>query len=340
VADFDDAGPPAHHAPDGYFRNPWPGGAAHGPGDMLRWVRERRRRELAPTPARGSLGIGTPSVIRPRGTADDFTATWIGHSTALIQVGGQNVLTDPVFCERAFPVQWMGPRRVMPPGLTLEALPPLDIVFVSHNHYDHLDRHAVKWISRHHPGVTWVVPLGVGRYIRRWGAREVVELDWWESATVGAFRVVATPARHFSARGFRDRNKSLWSGFAFEVQGKRTWYAGDTAYHPEFTRIGEVCGPFDLVMIPIGAYEPRWFMQIVHVNPEEAVQVYREVIAPFPRAPLPLMLGLHWGTFRLTDEPMDEPPIRTVQAWITSGLDARRLWIAKFGETRWVAASY
>ena len=306
---------------------------------MLRWVRERRQKTLAPTPRRGSFGTGAPAIIRPKGAVSDFTATWIGHSTVLIQVGGQNVLTDPVFCERAFPVQWMGPRRVMPPGLPREALPPLDMVLLSHNHYDHLDRHAVRWIARHHPGVRWVVPLGVGRYVRRWGAKEIVELDWWQKASVGAFRVTATPARHFSARGFGDRNKSLWSGFAFEVVGKRVWFAGDTGYHPEFTRIGETCGPFDLVLIPIGAYEPRWFMRIVHVNPEEAVQIYRDVSGPHPAAPLPLMLGIHWGTFRLTDEPMDEPPRRAVESWIAAGLDARRLWIAQFGETRWVAAS-
>ena len=329
-----------HHASDGSFRNPWAGARSNGPGDLLRWMRERRRQKLAPMPARGSLGTAAPSIIRPRGSAGEFTATWIGHATALIQVGCRNVLTDPVFGDRAFPVQWMGPRRVMPPGLSLEALPPLDVVFVSHNHYDHLDRHAVRWISRHHPAARWVVPLGVGRYVRRWGAGEISELDWWETASVCGLNVTSTPARHFSARTPWDRNKSLWSGFAFEVSGRRVWFAGDTAYHPEFAKVGERCGPFDFVMIPIGAYEPRWFMQLVHVNPEEAVQIYRDVTAPHPPAPLPLMLGIHWGTFRLTDEAMDEPPIRTLQAWLAAGLDARRLWIARFGETRWVAASY
>ena len=259
--------------------------------------------------------------------------TWIGHATTLIQVGGLNVITDPVFCERAFPVQWIGPRRVMPPGLERDALPPIDVVLLSHNHYDHLDRGTVKWIARSNPDAQWIVPLQVARYIRRWGAKEITELDWWHSAELGAFKVTATPARHFSARSFWDRNKSLWSGFALEVGAKRIWFAGDTAYHPDFTRIGEVCGPFDFMMVPIGAYEPRWFMRIVHVNPEEAVQIYRDVTSAHP-ASQPVMLGIHWGTFRLTDEPMDEPPRLASELWRAGRLPEDRLWIARFGETR------
>ena len=323
----------AHHGPDGSFRNPWPGGTAHGPADLLRWNRERRQQVLAPTPARGSFPTAEPQIIRPRGSAGDFAATWIGHATTLIQVGGLNVISDPVFCERAFPVQWIGPRRVMPPGLPQRELPLIDVVLLSHNHYDHLDRHAVKSIARKNPDAHWIVPLRVGHYIRRWGVRKITELDWWDTASVGGLEVTSTPARHFSARTFWDRNKSLWSGFAFEVAGKRVWFAGDTAYHPEFTRIGEVCGPFDFVMVPIGAYEPRWFMKIVHVNPEEAVQIYRDVTSPHPTSK-PVMLGIHWGTFRLTDEPMDEPPRRTLECWRAAGLSEDRLWVAKFGETR------
>jgi N-acyl-phosphatidylethanolamine-hydrolysing phospholipase D len=300
---------------------------------MLRWNRERRQQVLAPTPPRGSFPTAEPEIVRPRGGVGDFTATWIGHATTLIQVGGLNVITDPVFCERAFPVQWIGPRRVMPPGLARDTLPPIDAVLLSHNHYDHLDRHTVKWIARNNPLARWIVPLRVARYIRRWGAKEITELDWWQSAQLGALKVTSTPARHFSARTFWDRNKSLWSGFAFEVNGKRVWFAGDTAYHPEFTRIGEVCGPFDFMMVPIGAYEPRWFMRIVHVNPEEAVQIYRDVTSSHP-ASKPVMLGIHWGTFRLTDEPMDEPPRLASESWRAAGIPEERLWVAKFGETR------
>ena len=321
------------------FRNPWPNSEPHDWRTVLRWSRERRSQSLAPSPPRGSFPIATPAISYPRAGSDDCTATWIGHSTVLLQVGGLNIITDPMFSERAFPVQWMGPRRLMDPGLALDALPPLDVVLVSHNHYDHLDRPAVKHLARAHPKATWIVPLGLDRYIRGWGAREIVELGWWQDTVSRRLRVAATPARHFSARRLGDRNRSLWCGFALELDGRRAWFAGDTAYHPEFGEIGARYGPFDLVMIPIGAYEPRWFMERVHVNPEEAVRIYQDLGAAHPDAPRPLMLGVHWGTFRLTDEPMDEPPRRTEALWREGGLGGDRLWVAKFGETRRIPAS-
>jgi N-acyl-phosphatidylethanolamine-hydrolysing phospholipase D len=323
-----------NRAPNGLFHNPWPDSEPHGWRDVLKWTGERRSQERAATPPRGAFPISTPAISYPRASDTAFAATWIGHSTALLQFGGINLLTDPVFSQRASPVQWMGPRRIMDAALPIDALPPLDVVVVSHNHYDHLDKPAVKRIARAHPGMTWVVPLGLGAYIRRWGAREVIELDWWQQVAIDALRVTATPARHFSARRLRDRNRSLWCGFAFEVAGKRAYFAGDTAYHPEFGEIGARFGPFDFVMIPIGAYDPRWFMRIVHVDPEEAVRIYEDLVAPHAGRPLPLMLGVHWGTFRLTDEPMDEPPRRTLARWRAIGLDEDRLWIARFGETR------
>jgi N-acyl-phosphatidylethanolamine-hydrolysing phospholipase D len=239
-----------------------------------------------------------------------------------------------MFSQRAFPVQWAGPRRIMDPAIDIDALPPLDIVLLSHTHYDHLDKAAVRHLARAHSDATWVVPLGVGAYIRGWGAREIVELDWWQQTTIHELRITATPARHFSARRLGDRNKTLWCGFAFELGGKRAFFAGDTAYHDQFRQVGERCGPFDFVMIPIGAYDPRWFMHVVHVDPEEAVQIYQDIIAARPVESHPLMLGIHWGTFRLTDEAMDEPPRRTAERWRLAGLDNDRLWIARFGETR------
>ena len=210
-------------------------------------------------------------------------------------------------------------------------------MLLSHNHYDHLDRPAVRRISQAHPGATWVVPAGLGAYIRPWGVREIVELDWWDEIEVGKARVTATPARHFSARGLLDRNRSLWCGFALDAGSVRVLFAGDTAYHPEFGAVGARCGPFDLVMIPIGAYDPRWFMGRIHADPEEAVRIYEDLVAPHRDQPLPVMLGIHWGTFRLTDEPMDEPPRRAAASWRAAGLDERRLWIARFGETRRLA---
>jgi len=316
------------------FRNPWPDSRLPRVRDVLRFLRERRTGTRAPTPARGTFPTASPAIQYPRGSDADFTATWIGHSTVLLQFGGLNVLTDPVFSQRAFPVQWIGPRRVMNPGLPIHQLPALDVVLLSHNHYDHLDKPAAKWIASTHPQATWIVPLGVARCIRRWGARHIIELDWWQHADINGFAVTATPARHFSGRGPHDRNRSLWCGYAFAKEGRRALFVGDTAYHPEFEAIGAKLGPFDFVMVPIGAYDPRWFMHVVHVDPEEAVRLYQDLVRPHPGMPPPLMLGIHWGTFRLTDEPMDEPPQRTAARWREVGLDQDRLWIARFGETR------
>lgn len=249
---------------------------------------------------------------------------------------GRTILTDPVWSERAFPVQWAGPRRIMPPALSLESLPPLDLVLLSHNHYDHMDKPTIRRLARLHPAARWVAPLGLGDYLRDFGVVDVIELDWWQRAEVAGVEVTATPARHFSARRFGDRNRSLWSGFALEREGRRVFFAGDTAWHPEFDAIGERCGPFDLLLVPVGAYDPRWFMHVGHVDPEEAMQIYQAVAAPHgkDRDAWPLMLALHWGTFRLTDEPMDEPPQRALAAAHAAGVPADKLWIAAFGETR------
>jgi L-ascorbate metabolism protein UlaG (beta-lactamase superfamily) len=219
--------------------------------------------------------VTEPAVVYPRGDAGALSATWVGHSTVLLQLGNLNVITDPVFSPRAFPVQWAGPRRVMEPGLSLDALPPLDLVLLSHNHYDHLDRPAVKRLVSEHPDAAWVGPLGVAGYVGPWGVRNLIELDWWQEISIKGVRVTG-----------------------------------------------------------IGAYDPRWFMQVVHMNAEEAVRVYQDVVAGHPGAALPLMLGIHWGTFRLTTEPMDEPPRRATVQWREAGLDPGKLWIANFGETR------
>lgn len=325
---------PAHHSPGGGFQNPWPGNESRGLSDIVRWMQERRGQPRAPTPARGSFPTAAPVIARPRAGVSEHTATWIGHSTILLQSAGVNIITDPVFSERASPVQWLGPRRVMPPAMDMSALPPLDIVLLSHSHYDHLDKAAVQQLAREHPQATWVVPLGLSGYVRGWGVRSIVELDWWQEAEIEGVQITATPARHFSARRLGDRNESLWCGYALSIGDRRAYFAGDTAYHPEFHPIGERCGPFALVMMPIGAYDPRWFMHVVHVDPEEAVQAYADLLPPHAGAELPLMLGIHWGTFRLTDEPMDEPPRRIRTRWRKHGFDESRLWIASFGETR------
>lgn len=325
----------AHHAGKGRFRNPWPDSQPPAWSKILRLMGEYRAGlRSSPPPPHGSFPVATPEIVYPRRTDGSSTATWIGHSTVLLQLGQINVLTDPMFSTHAFPVQGLGPRRVMDPAVKIDELPPLDVVLLSHSHYDHLDRPSVKRLARAQPQARWVVPCRLGAYIRAWGVREVVELDWWQEEKVGEVKVTATPARHFSARRAGDRNRTLWCGFALEYAGVKVLFTGDTAYHPEFVQVGERCGPFDFVMIPIGAYDPRWFMHVVHVNPEEAVQIYRDLTVAHAGAAHPLMLGIHWGTFRLTSELMDEPPRRTAARWRAVGLDERQLWVARFGETR------
>jgi len=271
-----------------------------------------------------------PAFHAPRAPADVLTATWIGHAAALLQIGGRNVLTDPMFGERASPVGFAGPRRWVPPAVAHEALPPLDLILLSHNHYDHLDRPSVRALTASHPATPWLVPLGLAATIRGMGASEVRELGWWDSVTVEGLTVTGTPAQHFSGRGPLDRNDSLWCGFAIAALRHRVYFAGDTGYHPEFPAIGQRLGPFDMSLLPIGAYEPRWFMRPVHLDPDEAVQAFVDLGGRDDG----LMMGIHWGMFKLTDEPMDEPPRRTRAAWAAAGLPGERLWIPRHGETR------
>jgi N-acyl-phosphatidylethanolamine-hydrolysing phospholipase D len=255
------------------------------------------------------------------------TLTWVGHSTFLVQVGGLNVLTDPHFTARASPLRWAGPERLMPPGLAMRDLPPLDLVLISHNHYDHLDEGSVRWLAQHHPEALFVVPLGLRRWLQRRHVRNAVELDWWHSHGGRGFTVTAVPAQHFSGRTATDRNKTLWCGFVLEAAGRRIFFAGDTGYSKDFADIGERFAPIDLALLPIGAYEPRWFMRAMHVNPEEAVRIHRDVGSR-------LSVAMHWGTFRLTEEALDEPPKHLAQALAEAKVPADRFWTLQHGETR------
>jgi N-acyl-phosphatidylethanolamine-hydrolysing phospholipase D len=251
------AQPLSHHAPHGGFRNPWPNAELHGFKDFLRWRFGGRRQPRAPTPARGSFPARAPAIVAPRAPSGRRAVTWVGHSTALLQLGALNVLTDPVWSERASPVQWIGPRRVMPPAVAFDALPEIDVVLLSHNHYDHLDKRTVERLAARFPDATWLCPLGLRAFLAARGVRRIEQRDWWQTVDGKGYTAVCTPAQHFSARGLRDRNRTLWCGWTLAHDGARVFFAGDTALHPEFAAIGERCGPFDLIMLPIGAYEPR-----------------------------------------------------------------------------------
>ncbi|HEV8356804.1 MAG TPA: MBL fold metallo-hydrolase [Gemmatimonadales bacterium] len=322
---------PSQRGPDGRFVNPWPGARPPGIGSVFRWWRDRMRNRPPPDPDASVFSRATPAFAAPRAGPDQLTVTWIGHSALLLQIGGRNLLTDPQLGNRASPVGFAGPRRWVAPGVALDELPAIDLVLLSHNHYDHLDAGSVRSIARRWPEAPWVVPLELGAFLSALGVAQAIELDWWERRTVAGLEIAATPAQHFSGRKLVDRHRTLWCGFSIAAGGRRIFFAGDTAYHPEFGRIGEELGPFDAALIPVGAYEPRWIMRPVHMNPEEAVQAFVELAAGNARG---IMVPIHWGTFKLTDEPMDEPPARTRGAWRAAGLPAERLWVPRHGETR------
>ena len=254
----------------------------------------------------------------------DPSITWIGHSTFLVRMDGVGFLTDPMFSPRASPFSFMGPRRMVPPGVPLEALPAIDFVLLSHDHYDHADRPTIKWLARR--GVRFVVPLGLGEWVRSVGG-QATELDWWQELELGGVRIHCVPAQHFSGRSLRDRNRRLWAGWVVGGPTRRFYYAGDSGYSPDFRDIGERLGPFDLAAVPIGAYLPAAMMNRVHTTPEEALRIAQDVNAR--RA-----VAMHFGTFDLSDEPVDQPAQRFRAEAERLGWGSDRAWLMKVGETR------
>jgi N-acyl-phosphatidylethanolamine-hydrolysing phospholipase D len=255
------------------------------------------------------------------------TVTWVGHSTLLVQLDGVSFLTDPIWSERASPFSFAGPRRVMPPALRFEDLPPIDLVLVSHDHYDHLDAPTLMRLwATHRP--RFLAPLGFKAWFAELGIDAVDELDWWESRTVKGVTVVCTPVQHWSARSLRDQNRRLWASWAVLGRERRFYFAGDTGYYaPIFQEIGRRLGPFDLGAIPIGAYLPRAMMAVSHLTPEEALQVQDDVRVE-------RLVAIHWGTFNLAHEPLGEPPIRLQEEARLRGVAPERVWVLRHGETR------
>jgi N-acyl-phosphatidylethanolamine-hydrolysing phospholipase D len=249
--------------------------------------------------------------------------TWIGHATLYVRLPGGAFLTDPMYSLRASPVPFAGPTRLVPPGVPLEALPALDCVVLSHDHYDHADLPTLRRLAAR--GVPMVVPEGLGDLVRRAGAR-AIELGWWQETRVEGLRLHCVPARHFSGRGLRDRNRRLWSGWVVESDGFSFYFAGDTGPFAGFAEIGTRLGPIDLAAIPIGAYLPRSMMGGIHLDPEQAVQSALDLGARH-------VFGMHWGTFDLADEPPKEPPGRFLAEAVRRGI-GDRAFVLEVGRTR------
>lgn len=302
-------------------------------GGFLRWRWDRLTTPLPPNPGPGSLPLVQPEIAYPRTAEGEIRITWVGHATLLLQVDGLNVLTDPMWGTRASPVSWAGPVRLVPPAVALGRLPPIDAVLVSHDHYDHLDEPTVRRLhERFGDSLRWFTPRGYSTWFLRRGVRSVTELDWWKDAELRgedrSLRVVALPAQHWARRNLIVREDRLWASWALlSPGGRKIYFGGDSAYARSFAEIGKRFGPFDASVLPIGAYEPRWFMRSVHMNPEEAVQSFLDL------GGAGVMVGMHWGTFRLADEAPLEPPVRTRAAWAAAGLRPDALWILCHGET-------
>jgi L-ascorbate metabolism protein UlaG (beta-lactamase superfamily) len=251
--------------------------------------------------------------------------TFIGHSTFLIQTAAGNVLTDPMYSQRAGPFNMFGPRRVRQPAVPFDELPPISTVLLSHNHYDHCDLPTLHMLAERFDPLV-VTPLRNGPLVRSTGIRRVEELDWWQEGRLPPLPITLTPAQHFSARSPFNRNRALWGGFILVTGGARLFFAGDTAYAPFFRDIRQRLGPIDLALLPIGAYEPRWFMKGVHMNPAEAVQAHVDLDASES-------VSMHFGTFPLTTEGIDEP-VRALETACRSGnIPPSRFRTLDFGES-------
>jgi L-ascorbate metabolism protein UlaG (beta-lactamase superfamily) len=261
----------------------------------------------------------------PAPGADEIILTFVGHSTFLIQAAGGNTLIDPVYAKRAGPLSFTGPRRVRSPGVRFEQLPPISLVLLSHNHYDHCDLGTLRLLERRfHPAA--VTPPGNARPLRAAGFQRIEELDWWQASSTAPLPVTVTPAQHFSARTPFDRNRALWGGFLIEVAGRRIFHAGDSGYGPHFREIGERLGPIDLALLPIGSYEPRWFMKDIHLNPAEAVQAHLDLGAR-------QSVGMHFGTFQLTPEAIDQPVRDLAKALRDRSLSGKQFRTLEVGES-------
>ncbi len=257
--------------------------------------------------------------------SDNHYAIWIGHSTFLINNGDLQILTDPIFSDRASPFSWIGPRRLVPPAMRVDQVSDVDVVTISHNHYDHLDISSLISLQKSNPKCLILVPMGDKKLLDTAGIKNVFEFDWWDSIKVNNTKFFFTPAQHWSARGLTDRNLSHWGGWYIQTPEMSLYHVGDSGYSEDFRQVRERLGSPKYAFIPIGAYAPRWFMKSAHVDPAEAFQIAIDVGAEYS-------VAMHWGTFSLSDEPTFEPLLRLQQIRRDSGLPENYFFAPEMGE--------
>ena len=270
---------------------------------------------------------GFPVVSSYKSSLEVFSENmiWVGQSTILLNHNNVTVLTDPHFGNRASPFSFMGPKRLTPPPFTVADLPKIDVVLISHNHFDHLDEDTIVELANLQPNIKYFVPLGLASTLEDWGAEDVVELDWWQPFQYENVEIQATPVQHWSKRSLFDRNRTLWAGWMMRWDEFSFYFAGDSGYSNDFKETAKRLGSPTVAAIPIGAYEPREFMKGAHMNPEEAVKVFSDLGAQYA-------VGIHWGTFKLTLETMDEPPLLLEESLIKKGVSTQRFRALEHGE--------
>ena len=279
--------------PNERFKNTNEEAAGKSFRDFLKWTFTNKKPEL--------VAIDSSDEWKELDSGSTDYMVWIGHATYLINKDNLTILTDPVFSKRASPIRFAGPKRLIPPAIPIDKLPKIDVITVSHNHYDHLDLRSLKKIYKANPNAIFLVPKGDKRRLERRGIENAIEFLWWEEIEIKGSKFTFTPVQHWSARGIADRNKSLWGGWFMNLKTETIYHAGDTGYSKDFIETKKRLGSPSISLIPVGAYAPRWFMKTNHVNPPEAIQIAIDLESE-------RNFGMHWGTFQLTDEEILEPP--------------------------------